>query len=343
VNVLHDKDSRPGALSGKRIAIIGFGSQGHAHALNLHDSGHDVVVGLRPGSASWPRAEAAGLPVCATAEAVAQSDVVMVLIPDELQPETYTQDIAPHLKDGAYLAFAHGFAIHFKKIVPPAGVNIFLVAPKGPGHLVRREYVAGKGVPCLLAVQQDPSGDTRDVGLAYACGVGGGRVGILETSFREEAETDLFGEQAVLCGGLTELIRAGYETLTEAGYAPEMAYFECLHEVKLIVDLIYEHGITGMRHSISNTAEYGDLTRGPRVVGKPAREAMQAILKEIQSGAFADEWMAECAAGKPKMSATASAQSEHAIEHVGRRLRSLMPWLQQKQKDAVPVSDAVGV
>jgi len=343
VNVLLDSDCKPEALAGKRIAIIGFGSQGHAHALNLHDSGHDVIVGLRAGSPSWARAEAAGLPVFATAQAVKQADVVMVLIPDELQPETFRKDIAPNLKAGAYLAFAHGFAIHFKKVVPADNVNVFMVAPKGPGHLVRREYSAGNGVPCLLAVHQNPSGDTRGVGLAYASGIGGGRVGILETSFREEAETDLFGEQSVLCGGLTELIRAGYETLTAAGYAPEMAYFECLHEVKLIVDLIYEHGITGMRHSISNTAEYGDLTRGSKVIGPEARAAMKQILADIQSGAFADEWMAECAAGKPKMKQLAAAQSEHDVEKVGRRLRGLMPWLKRKEKQAVPVSDAVGV
>jgi len=343
VNVLLDKDCRPEALAGKRIAVIGFGSQGHAHALNLNDSGYDVCVGLRPGSASWARAEDAGLAVLATADAVKQADVVMILIPDELQPDTFKKEIAPNLKAGAYLAFAHGFGIHFKKIVPARDVNVFMVAPKGPGHLVRREYVAGNGVPCLLAVHQDPSGNARDVGLAYACGIGGGRVGILETSFREEAETDLFGEQSVLCGGLTELIRAGYETLTAAGYAPEMAYFECLHEVKLIVDLIYEHGITGMRHSISNTAEYGDLTRGPKVIGAEARAAMKKILADIQSGAFADEWMAECAAGKPRMKQLAAAQSEHDVEKVGRRLRALMPWLKNKQKSAVPVSDAVGV
>ncbi|HRX87410.1 MAG TPA: ketol-acid reductoisomerase [Phycisphaerae bacterium] len=342
MNVLLDSDNRPEALSGKRIAVIGFGSQGHAHALNLHDSGYDVIVGLRQGSASWARAEDAGLPVFATAAAVKQADVVMILMPDELQPETFMKDIGPNLKAGAYLAFAHGFGIHFKKIVPADNVNVFMVAPKGPGHLVRREYVAGKGVPCLLAVQQDPSGDTRDVGLAYACGIGGGRVGILETSFREETETDLFGEQAVLCGGLTELIRAGYETLTAAGYSPEMAYFECLHEVKLIVDLIYEHGITGMRSSISNTAEYGDLTRGPKVVGAEARTAMKQILADIQSGKFADEWMAEHAAGKPKMKQMASAQSGHDIEKVGQRLRSLMPWLKNKNKEAVPVTEAVG-
>ncbi len=340
MNVLHDQDCNRAALEGKRIAVIGFGSQGHAHALNLHDRGHDVVVGLREGSASWPRAEAAGLPVAATAEAVKQADVVMILMPDELQPETYAREIAPNLKAGAYLAFAHGFAIHFKKIDPADNINIFMVAPKGPGHLVRREYAAGRGVPCLLAVQQDPSGDTRAVGLAYASGIGGGRVGILETSFREEAETDLFGEQAVLCGGLTELVRAGYETLTEAGYAPEMAYFECLHEMKLIVDLMYEHGITGMRHSISNTAEYGDLTRGRRVISESARLAMKQILAEIQSGKFADEWMAECASGKPNMTRSAQAQANHSVEQVGQRLRGLMPWLQAKTKDAVPVNSA---
>jgi ketol-acid reductoisomerase len=330
MNVWLDKDSNREALAKKRIAVIGFGSQGHAHALNLKDSGYNVVAGLRRGGTSWQKATQAGVPVAEPAEAVRTSDVVMLLIPDELQPEVYAREIAPNLRKGMYLAFAHGFGIHFKKIVPPADVNVFMVAPKGPGHLVRREYQEGKGVPCLLAVHQDPSGDTRQVGLAYACGIGGGRVGILETTFREETETDLFGEQAVLCGGLTELIRAGYETLTAAGYAPEMAYFECLHEVKLIVDLIYEQGITGMRRSISNTAEYGDLTRGKRIVGAETRKAMQAILADIQAGRFADEWMAECAAGKPKMSALADEQSKHPIEEVGKRLRALMPWLKAK-------------
>ena len=327
MNALYEKDNNPSALSGKRICVLGFGSQGHAHALNLRDSGFDVIVGLRTGSKSWEKAEAAGLDVFTTADAVRQADVVMVLIPDELQPQVYTEEIKPNLRDGAYLCFAHGFGIHFRKITPPPTVNVFMVAPKGPGHLVRREFSAGKGVPCLLAVHQDPSGDTRDVGLAYACGIGGGRVGILETTFREETETDLFGEQAVLCGGLTELIRAGFETLTEAGYAPEMAYFECLHEVKLIVDLIYEQGITGMRHSISNTAEYGDLTRGKRVIGAPSREAMKALLADIQSGAFADEWMAECAANKPNMNRDAAAQAEHPVEQVGQKLRAMMPFL----------------
>jgi ketol-acid reductoisomerase len=333
MEVFYDKDARPGVLAGKRIAVIGFGSQGHAHALNLRDSGQDVIVGLADRDAFWSRAEASGLEVYETAEAVRRGDVVVFLIPDELQPEVFRRDLEPNLKDGAYLGFAHGFGIHFKRIVPPAAVNVFMVAPKGPGHLVRREYQAGAGVPCLLAVYQDPSGDTRELGLAYACGIGGGRAGILETTFREETETDLFGEQAVLCGGLSELIRAGYETLTEAGYAPEMAYFECLHEVKLIVDLIYEHGITGMRHSISNTAEYGDLTRGKRVIGEPTRRVMKALLADVQSGAFADEWMAECAAGKARMKALADRDAQHPIEQVGRKLRALMPWLTSKQAD----------
>lgn len=330
MNALYDKDNQPAVLSDKRICILGFGSQGHAHALNLRDSGYDVIVGLRTGSPSWAKAESAGLDVYPTAEAVRQAGVVMVLIPDELQPQVYQQDIEPNLRDGAYLAFAHGFCIHFNKIAPPPSTNVFMVAPKGPGHLVRREFEAGKGVPCLLAVHQDASGDTRQLGIAYACGVGGGRVGILETTFREETETDLFGEQAVLCGGLTELIRSGYETLTDAGYAPEMAYFECLHEVKLIVDLIYEQGITGMRQSISNTAEYGDLTRGSRVIGNETREAMKKLLADIQSGSFADEWMAECVAGKKNMIEKATTQAQHPVETVGKKLRAMMPWLSNK-------------
>ncbi|NOX60320.1 MAG: ketol-acid reductoisomerase [Planctomycetes bacterium] len=334
MNVLYDNDSKPEVLSDKRIAVLGFGSQGHAHAMNLKDSGVNVIVGLRAGSASRTKAEAAGLQVFETGEAVRQADVVMVLIPDELQPAAFEQEIAPNLRDGAYLAFAHGFCIHFKKIVPASTVNVFMVAPKGPGHLVRSEYESSNGVPCLLAVHQDASGDTRDVGLAYACGVGGGRAGVLETTFREETETDLFGEQAVLCGGLSELIRAGYETLTDAGYSPEMAYFECLHEVKLITDLIHKHGITGMRKSISNTAEYGDLSRGKRIVTDSTRDAMKQILSEIQSGKFADEWMAECANGKPNMTAQAEAQSQHPIEKIGRKLRSMMPWLKSGSTDA---------
>ena len=327
MNVLYDRDARAEVLRPKRIAVLGFGSQGHAHALNLHDSGYNVTVGLRKGSPSRAAAEEAGLKVHEPAEAVRQADVVMVLIPDELQPEVYERDIRPNLRDGAYLGFAHGFGIHFRKIVPPKGVNVFLVAPKGPGRLVRRQYETGSGVPCLIGVHQDPAGDTRDLALAWACGIGGGRAGILETTFREETETDLFGEQAVLCGGLTELIRAGFETLVAAGYAPEMAYFECLHEVKLIVDLIYERGITGMREGISNTAEYGDITRGRRVIGPLVRQAMKELLAEIQSGKFADEWMAECAAGKPKMKDLAARDAEHEVERVGRRLREMMPWL----------------
>ncbi len=325
------------ALMGKRIAIIGFGSQGHAHALNLKDSGFDVVVGLRPDSPSRDAAEQSGLTVLSTAEAARTSDVVMLLIPDELQPGVFENDIAPNLQQDTYLVFAHGFCIHFRKIVPDAGINVFMVAPKGPGHLVRREYERGAGVPCLIAVHQNPSGNTREVALAYACGIGGGRAGILETSFKEETETDLFGEQAVLCGGLSELIRAGFDTLTKAGYAPEMAYFECLHEVKLIVDLIYEHGISGMRRSISNTAEYGDLTRGERVIGSDVRKSMQKVLEEIQSGAFADEWMKECAAGKKRMQAMADAQLNHPIEQIGKTLRSMMPWLNaDEQTDGKP-------
>ncbi len=333
MNVLYDRDARSAVLKPKKIAVLGFGSQGHAHALNLHDSGYNVTVGLRKGSPSRAAAEEAGLKVREPAEAVRAADVVMVLIPDELQPEVYERDIRPNLKDGAYLGFAHGFGIHFRKIVPPKSVNVFLVAPKGPGRLVRRQYQTGSGVPCLIAVHQDPSGDTRDVALAWACGIGGGRAGILETSFREETETDLFGEQAVLCGGLTELIRAGFETLVAAGYAPEMAYFECLHEVKLIVDLIYERGITGMREGISNTAEYGDITRGRKVIGPAVRQAMQQLLADIQSGKFADEWMAECAAGKPKMTELAARDANHQVEQVGRRLREMMPWLRAKAAD----------
>ncbi|MBN1513318.1 MAG: ketol-acid reductoisomerase [Phycisphaerae bacterium] len=328
MNVLMEKDADPGVLRGKRIAIIGFGSQGHAHAQNLRDSGYDVVVAEQRDAAVRARVEAAGLKVFDTPDAVAQADVVMILLPDELQKGIYEKDIAPNLKDGAYLAFAHGFSIHFQRIVPAKSINVFMVAPKGPGHLVRRQYEAGGGVPCLLAVHQDPSGNTRTLGLAYACGIGGGRAGVLETTFKEETETDLFGEQAVLCGGLTELIRAGFETLTDAGYALEMAYFECVHEVKLIVDLIYERGITGMRDSISNTAEYGDLTRGKKVIAQPSREAMKQILADIQSGDFAREWVAECEAGKPNMMAMAQKEVNHPAEVIGRRLRALMPFIQ---------------
>ncbi|MCC6848349.1 MAG: ketol-acid reductoisomerase [Deltaproteobacteria bacterium] len=327
MNVFTEKDGDLGKLEGKKVAVIGYGSQGHAHALNLRDSGIDVAVGLRRDSASWKKAEGAGLKVMPTAEAAAWGDIVMILVPDELAGEMYASEIAPGMKAGKYLAFGHGFNIHFKKIVPPADVNVFMIAPKGPGHLVRSEYERGRGVPCLLAVHQDPSGDTKQIGLAYGKAIGGARAAIIETNFREETETDLFGEQAVLCGGLTELIRAGYETLVEAGYAPEMAYFECLHEVKLIVDLIYEGGIANMRYSISNTAEYGDMTRGKRVIGTEARAAMKQILAEIQSGAFADEWITEHRCGQPHFRELRKEAEHHPIEKVGGSLRALMPWL----------------
>ena len=327
MKIYREKDADLKHLQGKKIAVIGYGSQGHAHANNLRDSGLDVVVGLRRDGTSWSKAEAAGLTVLDTAEAAKVADVMMVVVPDELGGELYERDLAPHMRDGKYLAFAHGFNIHFKRVVPPAGVNVFMVAPKGPGHLVRSEFQKGRGVPCLLAIHQDPSGNTRDIGLAYAKGIGGARAAVLETSFKEETETDLFGEQAVLCGGLTELIRAGYETLVEAGYSPEMAYFECLHEVKLIVDLIYEGGIANMRYSISNTAEYGDMTRGPRVVGKETREAMKKVLSDIQSGKFADEWITEYQCGMPHFGELRKSAANHPIEQVGAKLRALMPWL----------------
>ena len=331
LNVYTDADANTSLLSGKKVAVLGYGSQGHAHSNNLKESGAEVCVGLRKTSASWPKAEAAGLTVKETADAAAWADIVMVLVPDELGAETYEKEIAPHLKGGDYLAFGHGFNFHFKKIVPPADVNVFMVAPKGPGHLVRSEYEKGRGVPCLIAVGQDPTGDTKNIALAYASMIGGGRAAIIETSFREETETDLFGEQSVLCGGLTELIRAGYETLVEAGYSPEMAYFECLHEVKLIVDLIYEGGIANMRYSISNTAEYGDMTRGRRIIGDEARQAMKEILAEIQSGKFADEWMTEHECGQPHFRELRKEGEHHPIEEVGARLRGLMPWMQSQR------------
>jgi ketol-acid reductoisomerase len=327
VNIYYDNDANLDHLKGKRIAVIGYGSQGHAHANNLRDSGLDVVVGLRRDGSSWKKAEGAGLTVKETAEAARAADVIMVLLPDEQGSEIYERDIAPGLREGKHLAFAHGFNIHFKQIVPPASVNVFMVAPKGPGHLVRSEFQKGRGVPCLLAIHQDPSGNTKHVGLAYAKAIGGTRAAVLETNFREETETDLFGEQAVLCGGITELIRSGYETLVEAGYSPEMAYFECLHEVKLIVDLIYEGGIANMRYSISNTAEYGDMTRGKRVIGPETRKAMGRILSDIQSGKFADEWMTEYRCGMPHFKELRKEAENHPIEKVGTKLRSMMPWL----------------
>src|ERR1700682_3447158 len=303
MKVYYDRDADLSALKGKKIAVIGFGSQGHAHALNLRDSGMDVCVGLGKTSTSREKAIKQGLPVFDTADAAKQADVIMILVPDEMGSDIYEAEIAPHLTKGKYLAFGHGFNIHFKFIQPPNDVNVFMIAPKGPGHLVRSEYTKGRGVPCLLAIQQDPSGDTEKIGLAYGCAIGGGRAAIIETSFREETETDLFGEQSVLCGGLTELIRAGYETLVEAGYAPEMAYFECLHEVKLIVDLIYEGGIANMNYSISNTAEYGEYVTGPRIVTAETKAEMKRVLEDIQSGRFVRDFMNENAAGQPSFKA----------------------------------------
>jgi ketol-acid reductoisomerase len=330
MDIFYEKDANPQNILKKNVTVVGFGSQGHAHALNLRDSGVNVVVGVREG-ASWRKAEAAGLKVMRTADAVEDANVVVLLAPDERQPEIYHQDIAPHLKEGAYLGFGHGFNIHFGQIQPGPKTNVFMVAPKGPGHLVRSEYTKGSGVPCLLAIHQDPGGDTQKVGLAYANAIGGARAGVILTNFREETETDLFGEQVVLCGGLTALIQAGYETLVEAGYSPEMAYFECLHEVKLIVDLIYQGGIANMRYSISTTAKYGDVTRGPRVVTAETKRTMKKILSEIQSGRFAREWVLENQANRPVYNALLKKGEEHPIEEVGKRLRGMMPWLQKGQ------------
>ncbi len=328
MKISYDKDADLQKILKKNVAVIGFGSQGHAHALNLRDSGANVVVGLREGS-SWNKVEATGIKVMPVADAVKQSDVIMILAPDEVQPAIYQKDIGPNLKDGKYIAFGHGFNIHFGQIQPPATVNVFMVAPKGPGHLVRSEYTKGSGVPCLLAVHQDPSGDTAQVGMAYASAIGGGRAGVIETNFREETETDLFGEQVVLCGGLTSLIQAAYETLVEAGYSPEMAYFECLHEVKLIVDLIYQGGIANMRYSISTTAKFGDITRGPRIITSETKRTMKVILEEIQSGRFAREWVLENQANRPVYNALLKRGEEHPIEEVGKNLRGMMPWLQK--------------
>ncbi|QQS87801.1 ketol-acid reductoisomerase [Fusobacterium canifelinum] len=325
--VYYDADCNLQKLVGKKITVLGYGSQGHAHALNLKENGMDVTIGLRKDSKTWKVAEEAGFVVKETGEAVKDADVVMVLIPDEIQGDTYTNSIAPNLKKGAYLGFGHGFNIHFKKIQPREDVNVFMVAPKGPGHLVRRTFQEGSGVPCLIAVYQDPSGDAKDIALAWASGIGGGRSGILETTFKQETETDLFGEQAVLCGGITELIKTGFEVLTEAGYDPVNAYFECLHEMKLIVDLIYEGGLAKMRHSISNTAEYGDFLTGPKIVTADTKKAMKEVLADIQSGKFADEFLADSKAGQPFLKAHREEASEHQIEKVGQELRKLMPWI----------------
>jgi ketol-acid reductoisomerase len=316
-------------LKGKTVAIIGYGSQGHAHALNLKDSGVDVVVGLRPDSASRKEAEAEGVEVLDVADAASRGDIVMILLPDEKQAEVWESEIKDGVAPGNLLLFAHGFTIHFGQIDPPVGVDVGMVAPKGPGHLVRRQFTEGRGVPCLIAIHRDESGNSRDLILAYAKGIGGMRAGVIETTFKDETETDLFGEQSVLCGGATELVRAGFETLVEAGYDPRLAYFECLHELKLIVDLMYEKGITGMRDSISNTAEYGDLTRGPRVIGDETRKAMKKILADIQSGEFAKEWIAENRAGQENFQRMRSEQQGHQVEKVGSELRAMFPWIEK--------------
>ncbi|MBE9053356.1 ketol-acid reductoisomerase [Nostocales cyanobacterium LEGE 11386] len=325
----YDEDANLDLLAGKTIAIIGYGSQGHAHALNLKDSGLNVIVGLYPGSKSAAKAEAAGLTVKNVADAAKAADFIMILLPDEVQKTVYKNEIEPNLQEGNVLAFAHGFNIHFGQVLPPANVDVVMVAPKGPGHLVRRTYEQGQGVPALFAVYQDASGRARDRAMAYARGIGGTRAGILETTFREETETDLFGEQAVLCGGLSALIKAGFETLVEAGYQPELAYFECLHEVKLIVDLVVEGGLATMRDSISNTAEYGDYTRGPRIVNDTTKAEMRKILSEIQSGQFAREFVLENQSGKPGFTAMRRQEAEHPIEEVGKDLRAMFSWLKK--------------
>jgi ketol-acid reductoisomerase len=328
MRVYYDRDADVNLIKGKKVAVVGYGSQGHAHALNLKDSGvKDVRVALKPGSASIKKAEAAGLQVMTPAEAAKWADIVMMLTPDELQAKIYADDLHANMRPGAAIAFGHGLNIHFRLIEPRSDIDVFMVAPKGPGHTVRSEYQKGGGVPCLVAVAQNPSGNALEIALSYASAIGGGRSGIIETDFREECETDLFGEQVVLCGGLTALIQAGYETLVEAGYAPEMAYFECLHEVKLIVDLIYEGGIANMRYSISNTAEYGDYTRGPRIVTEETKKEMKRILDDIQSGRFARDWVLECQAGQPSFKAMRRRGAEHPIEEVGAKLRAMMPWI----------------
>jgi ketol-acid reductoisomerase len=328
MRVYYDRDADVNLIKGKKVAIVGYGSQGHAHVLNLRDSGvKEVCVALRAGSPSAKKAEGEGLTVKTPAEAAAWADVVMMLTPDELQADIYRDELAANMKEGAALAFAHGLNVHFNLIEPRADLDVFMIAPKGPGHTVRSEYQRGGGVPCLVAVAQDSSGNAKEIALSYACAVGGGRSGIIETSFKEECETDLFGEQAVLCGGLTALIKAGFETLTEAGYAPEMAYFECLHEVKLIVDLMYEGGMANMRYSISNTAEYGDYATGPRMVTSETKAEMKRVLEDIQSGRFVRDWMLECKAGQPSFKATRRREAEHSIEEVGGRLRAMMPWI----------------
>ena len=327
LNVYYDKDCNIELIKSKKVAMIGFGSQGHAHAENLRDSGVEVVVGLRKGGSSWAKAEAKGFEVKTVAEATKNADVVVILLPDENQADIYENEIKANLKDGAYVSFGHGFNIHYGRIAPAANINVMMVAPKAPGHTVRSEFTKGGGIPDLIAVHQDPSGDTKAVALAYASAIGGGRTGIIETTFKDETETDLFGEQAVLCGGTTALVQAGFETLVEAGYAPEMAYFECLHELKLIVDLMYQGGIADMRYSISNTAEYGDYVSGPRVINDESRAAMKQILKEIQNGVFAKDFILEGQSGYPRMNAERKNAKASGIEQTGAKLRAMMPWI----------------
>ena len=328
MRVYYDRDADVNLVKGKKVAVVGYGSQGHAHAMNLRDSGvKEIVVALRAGSGSAKKAEDAGFTVKPVVEAAKWADVIMVLAPDEIQRDLYATEIGPNMRPGAAIAFAHGLSIHFNLIEPRSDIDVFMIAPKGPGHTVRSEYERGAGVPCLIAVQQDASGNVHDIGLSYASAIGGGRAGIIETTFKEECETDLFGEQAVLCGGLTSLIQAAFETLVEAGYAPEMAYFECVHEVKLIVDLIYEGGLANMRYSVSNTAEFGDYVSGPKVIGEPTKAAMKQILADIQSGKFVHEWMNECSVGQPRLKAERRMSGEHQLEEVGERLRGMMPWI----------------
>ena len=331
--MFYEKDTNLGLLQGKKVAVIGFGSQGHAHALNLHESGVDVIVGLYEGSKSWDKVKEAGLEVATTAEAAKKADIIMILVPDEKQAKLYREEIEPYLEEGNALVFAHGFNIHFKQIVPPSNVDVFMIAPKGPGHMVRRTYTEGSGVPCLIAVEQDYSGKAKDLALAYANGIGGARAGVLETTFKDETETDLFGEQAVLCGGITALIKAGFETLVEAGYAPENAYFECMHEMKLIVDLMYQGGMAAMRYSISDTAEYGDYVTGSRIITDETKKEMKQVLTEIQDGTFAKKWLLENQVGRPTFNAMRRMEAEHPIEKVGKELREMMSWIDTKKLD----------
>ena len=331
--MFYEKDTNLGLLQGKKIAVIGFGSQGHAHALNLHESGVDVIVGLYEGSKSWNKAKEAGLEVTTTSEAAKNADIIIILVPDEKQAKLYREEIAPYLEEGNALVFAHGFNIHFKQIVPPSNVDVFMIAPKGPGHMVRRTYTEGSGVPCLIAVEQDYSGKAKDLALAYANGIGGARAGVLETTFKDETETDLFGEQAVLCGGITALIKAGFETLVEAGYAPENAYFECMHVMKLIVDLMYQGGMAAMRYSISDTAEYGDYVTGSRIITDETKKEMKQVLTEIQDGTFAKKWLLENQVGRPTFNAMRRMEAEHPIEKVGKELREMMSWIDSKKLD----------